>query len=137
MSTLNRLANCHNSYQGEEKRVLCVCSAGLLRSPTMARVLAEKYNYNTRAAGITEEYALISVDDVLVEWADEFVVAENWMGEELIAKYPKVTSFISLNLPDIYGRMDLKLVSLIKERYEEVRIALELPDNNSKESNVQ
>jgi predicted protein tyrosine phosphatase len=31
---MNRLGNCKNYHQGKFKRVLCVCSAGLLRSPT-------------------------------------------------------------------------------------------------------
>ena len=56
---MNRLANSSNRYQGEYKRVLCVCSAGLLRSPTAALVLSqEPYNFNTRAAGLDEAFAL-------------------------------------------------------------------------------
>jgi predicted protein tyrosine phosphatase len=120
---MNKLGNCHNVYQGTEKRVLCVCSAGLLRSPTMARVLAETYNYNTRAAGITEEYALIDVNDVLIEWADEIVVAEDSMGVEIMKRFPSVTKYISLDLPDIYERMNPRLVKLIKERYEKNSVA--------------
>jgi predicted protein tyrosine phosphatase len=123
MSMMNKLGNCHNVYQGTEKRVLCVCSAGLLRSPTIARVLAETYNYNTRAAGIAEEYALIDVNDVLIEWADEIVVAEDWMGVEIMKRFPSVTKYISLDLPDIYERMNPKLVKLIKERYEKNSVA--------------
>lgn len=123
MSMMNKLGNCHNVYQGTEKRVLCVCSAGLLRSPTMARVLAETYNYNTRAAGMAEEYALIDVNDVLIEWADEIVVAEDWMGVEIMKRFPSVTKYISLDLPDIYERMNPKLVKLIKERYEKNSVA--------------
>ena len=123
MSMMNKLGNCHNVYQGTEKRVLCVCSAGLLRSPTMARVLAETYNYNTRAAGITEEYALIDVNDVLIEWADEIVVAEDWMGVEIMKRFPSVTKCISLDLSDIYERMSPNLVKLIKDRYEKNSMA--------------
>ena len=68
MSLMNRLANTHNHYQGDAKRVLCVCSAGLLRSPTAAFVLSqEPFGFNTRAAGIAEDFALIVVDDVLLE----------------------------------------------------------------------
>jgi predicted protein tyrosine phosphatase len=74
MSFMNRLGNCTNPYQGNTKKVLCVCSAGLLRSPTAAVVLSqEPFNYNTRAAGISTDYALVQVDDVLVTWADEIV----------------------------------------------------------------
>ena len=63
MSTMNRLANTHNPYQGDFKKVLCVCSAGLLRSPSTAFVLSQDpFNFNTIAAGINEDYALIVVD---------------------------------------------------------------------------
>jgi len=119
MSMMNKLANCHNMFQGEAKKVLCVCSAGLLRSPTMATVLAEEYGYNTRAAGITEEYALIDVTDVLVEWADEIVVAEEGIGEKLCAKFPG-TSYISLAIPDRFAYMDSELVKIIKRNYKEL-----------------
>ncbi len=42
-----------NPYQGKYKRVLCVCSAGVLRSATTAVVLSkEPFNFNTRSAGL-------------------------------------------------------------------------------------
>ena len=50
-SNYNRLGNSRNIYQGKDKRVLCVCSAGLLRSPTAANVLHKEFGYNTRACG--------------------------------------------------------------------------------------
>ena len=74
MTRMNALWNCKNPYQGDYKKILCVCSAGLLRSPTIAYVLGEM-GFNTRAAGIYD-YALISVDDVLLDWADVIVTAE-------------------------------------------------------------
>ena len=58
----------NNPYQGKDKRVLFVCSAGLLRSATAARIYASKYN--TRAAG-SANYALVPVSDELIAWADE------------------------------------------------------------------
>lgn len=76
---MNRKWNSHNEYQGKHKRVLCVCSAGLLRSPTAAWVLSNPpYNFNTRAAGIDVGHALIPVDDVLIEWADEIVCMDEY-----------------------------------------------------------
>ncbi len=122
MSHFNRLGNAKNMYQTDVKKVLCVCSAGLLRSPTMAVVLSqEPYNYNTRAAGISDEYALIPVDDVLLHWADEIVVAEDWMREELVDNTDK--PIYSLNLPDKYEYRNPKLMELIKERYEALNLA--------------
>ena len=121
MSFMNRMGNTGNKFQGDSKKVLCVCSAGLLRSPTMAWVLShEPYNYNTRSAGISEEYALILVDDVLLEWADEIVCAESWMMD-MLKGVDKPTH--SLQLPDQYEYRDPKLVELIKERYEQIRLS--------------
>jgi len=111
---MNRKANCHNKYQGSEKRVLCVCSAGLLRSPTAAFVLQKEFGFNTRSAGLTAEFALIPVDDVLLEWADEIVVMENWMYEQL---KDFDGTLICLNIPDNFERMDDELQKIIIEKY--------------------
>src|SRR3954469_23118718 len=75
----NRLANVHNRFQDlvAFPRVLCLCSAGMLRSATLAWILSNPpYNRNTRNAGVASEYALICVDQVLLEWADEIVCVE-------------------------------------------------------------
>lgn len=112
---LNRMYTAKNPYQGNIKKVLCVCSAGLLRSPTAAWVLSqEPFNYNTRAAG-TEDYALIRVDSVLLHWADEIVC----MTQEQAIKVARMTykPVINLGIPDNYGYRDKELVELIKENY--------------------
>ncbi len=121
MSKMNRLANATNPYQGNEKRVLTVCSAGILRSPTAAVVLAgEPYGYNTRAAGVTDEYALIVVDDVLLHWAHEVVCMEQAHMDDLLGKFPGLPTclFVVLDIPDDYRRMDSDLIALIKQRYD-------------------
>lgn len=108
---MNRLANSKNGYQGKYKRVLCVCSAGLLRSPTTAYVLSqEPYNYNTRAA------ALIPVDSVLLEWADEIVCMEKDQAKKLRDVTTKPV--VCINVPDIYPYRDPELVKLIKTNYD-------------------
>lgn len=120
MSKLNRLANCHNRFQGEAKKVLCVCSAGLLRSPTTAIVLQREFGFNTRAAGLSTEYALIPVDDVLLEWADEVVVMETWMAQELEGKHDKI---VCLSVPDNFEYMNETLQNIIKTKYLETSYA--------------
>ena len=75
--TMNRLHNVKNPHQGTAKKVLCICSAGLLRSPTAAIVLSQDpFNFNTRSAGCNPDYALQPVDNVLIEWSDEIIVME-------------------------------------------------------------
>ena len=113
---MNRLANCMNEYQGRTRRVLCVCSAGLLRSPTAAVVLSqEPYNFNTRAAGLNLEYALIPVDEVLIKWADEIVVME----KKMLGRFEKcLKPVIVLDIEDCFAYRDPQLVQLIKEKYD-------------------
>ncbi len=124
-STMNALHNCKNPYQGAEKRVLCLCSAGLLRSPTAAFVLQKELGYNTRAAGVTD-YALIPVTEVLLKWADEIVCVnqetfDTLKGELSVSSYLNPEFFIEkcvvLNIPDIYPRMDSTLQKEILRQY--------------------
>lgn len=120
MSLMNRLHNCKNPYQGSRKRVLCVCSAGLLRSPTTAFVLSnEPFGFNTRAAGV-HNYALVPVDKVLITWAQEIVCMEKShrnqlevdFGDLLVDKVVNV-----LNIPDNYEYRDPELMEMIKALY--------------------
>jgi predicted protein tyrosine phosphatase len=120
MSTMNRLANCHNQYQGTFKKVLCVCSAGLLRSPTAAFVLANEFDCNTRAAGLTTEFALIPVDDVLLEWADEVVCMEKAQAVSLrrLLEFQSLqTPVVCLNIPDDFSYRNPELIALIRAAY--------------------
>lgn len=119
---MNRLGNSTNPYQGDSKKVLCVCSAGLLRSPTAAVVLSqEPYNFNTRAAGISKEYALIEVDDVLLNWADEIICMDIQQQKELKARMRSLdivdTEIICLNILDSFAYRDPELMDLISETY--------------------
>jgi predicted protein tyrosine phosphatase len=116
---MNRLANCSNKYQGRYKRVLCVCSAGLLRSPTAAWVLSnEPYNFNTRAAGLAKEFALVPVDEVLLTWADEIVTMDAKQAEQIRSMLVDETPIIVLGIPDNFRYRDETLISLIREAYD-------------------
>jgi len=130
----NRLANVHNHYQRIEQhpRALCVCSAGLLRSPTAAVVLAqEPFNFNTRAAGVASEYALVPVDEALLEWADLIVCMSGEHADYVSRKQQEDDAPIfTLGLPDAFEYRDSKLIELIKEK------ALELGLDKFKDPNL-
>ncbi len=112
----NRLWNCKNPHQGDAKKVLCVCSAGLLRSPTAANVLHQEYGYNTRACGLDVGHALIPIDEVLITWADEIVCMTEGQEKSLIEMTDDVP-IVCLSIPDCYGYMNPELVGLIKANY--------------------
>lgn len=120
---MNRIHNASNPHQGAFKKVLCVCSAGLLRSPTAAWVLSqEPYGYNTRAAGIGDDYALVCLDAVLISWCDEVVVMNGEMALKVLEIGRGTLGFaskrtINLEIPDDYAYRDEKLIALIKQNY--------------------
>jgi predicted protein tyrosine phosphatase len=123
-TTRNQAHNVFNPNQGDTKKVLCVCSAGLLRSATLQNMLIREYGYNVRNCGTEESYALIPISEALVIWADEivFVNKSNHRSverdlEEL--QIPKSKIFI-LDIPDIYPFNDPRLIGICKKQYDEI-----------------
>lgn len=118
---MNRMANAKNEYQGKYKRVLTVCSAGMLRSPTLAHLLFEEYGFNTRSAGSSKDYALIRADEVLLHWADEIVFIEQENLDETRAFFdvPEEKAFV-LNIPDNYEYMNDSLQQMLLDKYREI-----------------
>ena len=80
----------------------------------------EPYNYNTRAAGIEPEFALIPVDEVLCAWADEIICMDrkqaveikNMLGDE-------ERPIVVLNIPDNFRYRDPVLIGMIREAYDQ------------------
>ena len=115
----NRKFNATNPNQGNAKRVLCVCSAGLLRSPTLAHVLSTS-GLNTRAAGSTATFALIVADEVLIHWADEIVFVNKENYNELKQTHHASLSgkFIKiLDIPDEYEYRHPQLELICHNQY--------------------
>lgn len=111
----------NNDYQGNDKRVLFVCSAGILRSATAARIYARKHN--TRAAG-SHFYALIPVTHELLLWADEIVFVNEENYKTVCQKFD-LDSFERLkikvlNIEDQFEHMDPELIRQFEEQYERI-----------------
>jgi predicted protein tyrosine phosphatase len=129
--TINQLYNIHNKYQGDTKKVLTVCSAGLLRSATLQNLLIKEYGYNVRNCGTSEEYALIPISEALVHWADEIVFV-NMQNFNSVEKYLREMDILDkcyvLNIPDRYSFNHPDLIKICKKQYEEIVIkSCELP----------
>jgi len=114
----NAMWNAHNPNQGVYEKVLCICSAGLLRSPTTAWILSN-HGYNTRAAGV-HDYALIPVDAVLLHWAEHVLVMEKVHADMLSVSFPNYTGkVLNLSIPDSYQFRDKALVIIITNKLKE------------------
>lgn len=77
-----------NIYQTSAKRILFVCSAGMLRSPTCANA-GTTLGFNTRACG-SHGYALIPLSANLIEWAHKIVFVNEENFHEAIDNFASV-----------------------------------------------
>jgi len=118
----NQLANVTNPFQGKTPKILFVCSAGLLRSPTAANVIHKELGHNTRACGSSKDFALIPVSEALIQWADEivFVNIENLLDldadeKTLISDLDKTISV--LDIPDEFDWGDKQLEKIIFDQF--------------------
>ena len=126
----NQLGVVQNAYQGKHRKVLTVCSAGCLRSPTAAHILSsEPWNFNTRCAGTSQEYAIVPVTDALIVWADVILVMDefqqshiNTMQNKLVTEYYGIDykQVINLDIPDNYDYRNPKLVEIMTEKFTEL-----------------
>jgi len=118
--TRNQLYNVSNASQGETKKILTVCSAGLLRSATLQNMLIKEYGYNVRNCGTVESYALIPISEALVMWADEiiFVNNENYQHVKKSLEELNITDkCYILDIPDMYEFNNPELLKICKEQY--------------------
>ena len=131
---MKRSVNAMNRWQGEWPRVLCVCSAGLLRSPTLAWVLSNPpYNCNTRSAGSYPEYALVYAEGVLIHWAERIVFASRKNCDMLQEYIPNGKIFYVLDIPDIPDKFPFRhpaLVTLIHKELQRVHFPIHTPEEN-------
>jgi predicted protein tyrosine phosphatase len=129
----NQLGVLFNAYQGKHKKVLTVCSAGCLRSPTAAHILSsEPWNFNTRCAGTSSEYAIIQITEALIVWADVILVMDafqqlhintmqNKLAEEADVMFDyEYKRVINLEIDDIYEYRSPKLVEIMTEKFKEL-----------------
>ena len=131
MNNRNRFWVAENRFQNFENfpRVLTVCSAGVLRSPTAAYVLSkDPFNYNTRACGLDLDFALIQFDEVLAVWAEKIVVmdfSQKRKVTELLQGWDLFGSKLVLNfeIPDDYDYRDPSLCQLIYNKALEFGLA--------------
>ena len=126
----NQMYNISNSFQGNTKKVLCICSAGLLRSATLQNTLIREYGYNVRNCGTEESYALIPISEALIHWADEivFVNKANFRSVELdlMEQQIDMSKVFVLDIPDNYSFNDPVLVEICKQQYKEIVLKEEL-----------
>lgn len=115
----------NHPLQGTDKRLLFVCSAGLLRSATAANLFAKR-GFNTRSCG-SAPYALIPLSANLIAWADMIFFVKNENYEEALETFKDHINITfdlmnkaeSLNIPDIYSYNEDELVKALEDQMAE------------------
>ena len=125
---MNQLGVVNHPAQGTYLKALFLCSAGILRSATASYVFSrEPYNWNTRNAGCTKSYALINVDDRLLEWADRIFFMEMDNYAELSLDHPEYMEWYKhkmhiLSIPDDYPYREEELVRALTKQVDAVML---------------
>ena len=100
------------------KKVLFICSANKLRSPTAEQVFSTWPNVETDSAGLHSS-ATVVVSTEQLDWADIIFVMEKSHRNKLSKKYRtflKDKRVICLHIPDDYDLMDPVLVRLLETK---------------------
>ena len=101
-------------------KVLFVCTANKLRSPTAEDVFRAYPGIEAVSAGTSPE-APRPLTKELVASADLIVAMENHHRERIRKKYkqrPADNRIVTLHIPDEYERGDPELIALLKEKVE-------------------
>jgi len=99
-------------------KVLFVCTANKLRSPTAEDVFRDYPGIEAMSAG-TDANAPTPLTKELVASVDLIIVMENHHREHIRKKFkqrPADSRIITLNIPDEYERGDPELIELLKSK---------------------
>jgi predicted protein tyrosine phosphatase len=103
-------------------RVLFVCTANRLRSPTAEKVFADYPGLEVRSAGL-DAACPRPLSAELVGWAERVFVMERRHRDTIRRKFRGTLGsrpVIVLGIPDEYEYMQPELVALLKERVPEL-----------------
>jgi len=118
MADRPHLGSLNLAAQGSHKRVLFVCSGGMLRSATSAHFMAAVGDWNTRNCG-TMSSALPPMHANLMEWAEVIYCMESEHAQAVTNQFPWAQAKVKvLNIKDKYFYRDPALINLLHEIFE-------------------
>jgi predicted protein tyrosine phosphatase len=99
-------------------KMLFVCSANRLRSPTAEAVFSAIENIEALSAG-TNHDAENPVSGDIIEWADIVFVMERAHRQKLQRRFGRLLltkKIVVLGIPDDYDYMDTELIQILKDK---------------------
>ena len=101
-----------------ELKVLFVCDANRLRSPTAEAIFKSRPHLDVKSAGLAKQ-ATVPVTIELLEWADVVFVMEKRQRNIIQSRFKEIYQrkrIICLYIPDDFEFMDPHLIELLKEK---------------------
>ena len=102
----------------EARKLLFVCDANRLRSPTAEAIFSSYPNLEVKSAGLSHE-ATVPLSLELLDWADVIFVMEKRHRNLIHSRFKDLYQrkrIICLYIPDEFEFMDPELVQLLEER---------------------
>jgi predicted protein tyrosine phosphatase len=102
------------------RKVLFVCDANRMRSPTAEKIFSDDPRLEVKSAGIKAN-ATVPISRQLLEWAELIVVMEKKQRNAICEQFQDIYEskrIVCLNIPDKFHFMDPNLIRLLRERVE-------------------
>jgi len=99
-------------------RVLFLCRANRMRSPTAERVFCKRPDLDVRSAGTAPD-AMARVNTQMLDWADRIFIMDDAQRRALkrdFPGHPALERIICLDIPDEFTFMQAELVELLNAR---------------------
>ena len=99
-------------------KVLFVCDANRLRSPTAEAIFTGRPHLDVKSAGLATQ-ATVPLTIELLEWADLIFVMEKRQRNTIQSRFKEIyrrKRIVCLYIPDDFEFMDPELIVLLEER---------------------
>jgi predicted protein tyrosine phosphatase len=106
----------------EKKKLLFVCTINRMRSATAQKIFETDSRFEVQSAGTDQSASTVLTQDHL-HWADTVIVMEKHHRAHIRKHFPDVYAkkkIVCLYLPDDYEYMDPMLISILKEKVEDL-----------------
>lgn len=110
-----------NTSEGK-LRILFVCTVNRMRSATAYELYKDDPRFEVDSAG-TDRTANTVLEDWHMEWADAIVVMEKYHRNVIRERFPdwyQKKPLVCLYIDDIYDLMQPELVTMLRDKFEDV-----------------
>ncbi len=104
------------------ERILFVCTVNRMRSATAHKIYENDERFEVDSAG-TDRTANVVLEEWHLEWADAIVVMEKQHRNKIRERFPQLSEqkpIVCLYIEDIYDYMQPELITILKEKFEDV-----------------